>query len=289
MTINKSNKSLCRYMYKTNILEKDKVSINKSCKAFGFLDGYFDEITYESNFEQNDENKANYEKGYIEGVNKRLSTDSKVLLEEKKTWVIKLAIYDGENSIEQRNFSRNFKDLYLNNYYKSKYTSPKNIEKYMYTNEVIRGNSEISKEQCYVFGYLNGYFDEITYDSSVLNTEEDYMYDLGYNEGTKQRNLNSKKAKIEKLKWIIKLADYDAKNNIEDRIFSIDAMETYNIHYEDFKDVQEIGDKSLLMLNPEDLYNGNYKEQISEALSDEEYFRFRHKKLSKQNTRKYFN
>ena len=290
MSINKNMNSLRWYMYKTSIGDKDKVSIGKNCRAFGFLDGYFDEVTYENYFEKNDENKANYEKGFIEGVNERLVTEHKVLVDEKKDWVIKLAIYDGKNNIDQRNFSKVFNKLYLDVYYKSKYTNPKNIQKYMYTTEIINGNEEMVQAQCYVFGYLNGYFDEITYDCYLASEENKEIYELGYVEGINDRNYDLKKAKLEKLKWLIKLADYDAKNNIKDRIFSVDAMKLYDIYYEDFKDAQEKEDKSMLMIDPERLYNGYFDEDISNNLSDEEYFRFRHNRSKKyENSRKYFN
>ena len=52
MSINKNMNSLRWYMYKTSIEDKDKVSIGKNCRAFGFLDGYFDEVTYENYFEK---------------------------------------------------------------------------------------------------------------------------------------------------------------------------------------------------------------------------------------------
>lgn len=290
MSINKNMNSLRWYMYKTSIGDKDKVSIGKNCRAFGFLDGYFDEVTYENYFEKNDENKANYEKGFIEGVNERLVTEPKVLVDEKKDWVIKLAIYDGKNNIDQRNFSKVFNKLYLDVYYKSKYTNPKNIQKYMYTTKIINGNEEMVQAQCYVFGYLNGYFDEITYDCHPASEENKEIYELGYVEGINDRNYDLKKAKLEKLKWLIKLADYDAKNNIKDRIFSVDAMKLYDIYYEDFKDAQETEDKSMLMIDPERLYNGYFDEDISNNLSDEEYFRFRHNRSKKyENSRKYFN
>lgn len=69
-----------KYMYKNRLNELSKDSIARNCKAFGYMYGYLDEEIYSSIFEYNDNNNANYEKGYIEGVNARLKEDSDVLL-----------------------------------------------------------------------------------------------------------------------------------------------------------------------------------------------------------------
>lgn len=102
-----------KYMYKNRLNELSKDSIARNCKAFGYMDGYLDEEIYSSIFEYNDNNNANYEKGYIEGVNARLKEDSDVFLMQKSEHIIKLAMYDGESGIAPRKISRNYKDIPL--------------------------------------------------------------------------------------------------------------------------------------------------------------------------------
>lgn len=268
MEIKKSNQALCKYMFKTSIEEKCKETISRNCKAFGYLDGYFDEVTYENNFENSDENRANYEKGYLEGLKERLNEKQEVLEEKKKTWIKKLASYDGQNGIKKRPISSSNKSLYLLNYYKAKCINKEDIKQYLYSTEITETPNE---EQQYTFGYLDGYFDEMTY-NCYLTEENDRLYSLGYSEGLKDREKAKEIADLNKIKWLVKLAIHDSENNVRDRFLSKEAMEIYIAHYQE----------NNFSIEQENIYNKYYQENNKESasknnkLSEEEYLRYRH-------------
>ncbi len=249
-----------KYMYKNSLNELSKESTARNCKAFGYMDGYLDEEIYSSIFEYNDNNNANYEKGYIEGVNARLKEDSDVLLMQKSEHIIKLAMYDGENGIAPRRISRNYKDMYARNYYKARCANSEMINAYMYETEIL----DDSEEQVYTCGYMDGYFDEYVYGDASYSEDLAYLYEIGYHEGELNRNANLARANLEKLKWLVSLSINDSLNGIHNRSLSIDARSVYNSHYQ-FLDDDVMGDEGVL----------------DNKLSDEEYFRFRHKKCCK--------
>ena len=102
-----------KYIYQTSITSDNKETIKRQCFAFGYLDGYFDEVVYEENIEICDIENKYYAKGYQEGVAERLKNNNNILLKVEKTeWVKKLAIYDSMNDINGRKLSSLYKDLY---------------------------------------------------------------------------------------------------------------------------------------------------------------------------------
>lgn len=254
----RSNRSLCRYMYKNSVDEKNKDIMARNCKAFGYMDGYFDEEIYVSNFEGTDDNRANYEKGYIKGVNDRMNTLSDVFNIQKAEHIMKLALYDGENGCGLRKISRNFKDMYVRNYYRARCANMEMVNAYKFETEIL----DDSMEQVYTFGYMDGYFDEYVYGSSFDNEDMAYLYEIGYQEGEMNRNANLGMANLEKLKWLVSLSINDSLNDIHDRELSVSARSVYNSHYQ-FSDDFNVVESDNVSIN---------------KLSDEEYFRFRHKK-----------
>lgn len=271
----KTNKSLCRYMYKTEITNKGREQAARNCKAFGYLDGYFDENIYLDNFEYTDYNNANYEKGYNEGTKERLRINTSDLQIQKTEFIIKLAQFDGQNNIDLRKISNPFREIYLKNYYKSKLTR-ENIDKYIFASGSL---STDDKEEPYILGYLDGLFNEMTYTGITKTDEENYLYELGFVEGELNSEVNLDKIKLEKLRWIIKLADHDSENGILDRLFTKDALEIYKSHYNYFSE-----EPLKVSIDPERQYNGLASESrilYDEGFSLEEYLRCKHKKHQK--------
>ena len=85
--------------------------------------------------------------------------------------------------------------------------------------------------------------------------------------------------KLEKLRWIIKLADHDSENSILDRLFTKDALEIYKSHYNYFSE-----EPLKVSIDPERQYNGLASESrilYDEGFSLEEYLRCKHKKHQK--------
>lgn len=134
------------------------------------------------------------------------------------------------------------------------------INAYMYETEIL----DDSEEQVYTFGYMDGYFDEYVYGDASYSEDLAYLYEIGYHEGEMSRNANLAKANLEKLKWLVSLSINDSLNGIHNRELSIDARSVYNSHYQ-FLDDDVMNDEGVL----------------DNKLSDEEYFRFRHKRCCK--------
>ena len=152
------------------------------------------------------------------------------------------------------------KDSIARNYYKARCANSEMINAYMYETEIL----DDSEEQVYTFGYMDGYFDEYVYGDASYSEDLAYLYEIGYHEGEMSRNANLAKANLEKLKWLVSLSINDSLNGIHNRGLSIDARNVYNSHYQ-FLDDDVMNDEGVL----------------DNKLSDEEYFRFRHKKCCK--------
>lgn len=102
-----------KYIYQTSVTSDNKETIKRQCFAFGYLDGYFDEVVYEENIEICEMENKYYNLGFLEGKNDRLRQDNDILLKlEKATWVKKLALYDSMNGINGRKLSSLYKNLY---------------------------------------------------------------------------------------------------------------------------------------------------------------------------------
>ena len=102
-----------KYIYQTSVTSDNKETIKRQCFAFGYLDGYFDEVVYEENIEICDIENKYYNFGFLEGNNDRLRQDNDILLKVEKTqWVKKLALYDSMNGINGRKLSSAYKNLY---------------------------------------------------------------------------------------------------------------------------------------------------------------------------------
>lgn len=110
-----------RLIHKTHVTEGCKETIKKECYGFGYLDGYFDEVTYESYINSSDTQKNYYNLGYQKGVNDRLHNQDEDIEEYEKTkiaWLIELAKYDNKNGIDNRKISQKYIEIY--NYYQEK-------------------------------------------------------------------------------------------------------------------------------------------------------------------------
>ncbi len=272
----KNKNPLQNFIYKTEIKEKSKQAIARNCKAFGYLDGYFDEEIYIGNFECTEDNNANYERGYTTGTNDRLKETKETLQIEKTELIMKLAQYDGENNIAPRKISKKYKDIYKRNYYKVRCANSEMIDIFMYDDEL----TENTEEQVYTFGYMDGYFDECCYAYSLENEELISLYELGYQEGQIQKETNLSLAALAKLKWLVKMAINDSKLGIKNMLLSEAAKEIYENHYEEENKITK-----QIIKNPEQLYNGDYEEEPlykkDEKLSNEEYLEYRRKRHKK--------
>lgn len=108
-------------------------------------------------------------------------------------------------------------------------------EKYMY-DVGLRGTSDREK-QVFYFGYMDGYFEESLYFNYLGDDEKiRSFYDDGYVSGINDRVIDEKLVHIRKNCWIIKLAVYDALNDINRVGFSLDSFREYSLHYNDIKD-----------------------------------------------------
>lgn len=273
----KSNKSLCKYIYKTSLNEKTKDSIARNCKAFGYLDGYFDEEIYIQNIDYTGENLGNYERGYIIGTNDRLKQKKETLQIEKTELIMKLAQHDGENYIKPRKISNKYKDIYQRNYYKARCANKEMIDIFMYEDEL----TENTEEQAYTFGYMDGYFDECCYAYNLENEELTNLYELGCQEGQTQRETNTTLAALAKLKWLVNIAINDSKQERKNILLSDTAKEIYENHYEKENKITK-----QIIQNSEQLYNGDYEDSETsykkdEKLSNEEYLEYRRKRHKK--------
>ena len=113
-----------------------------------------------------------------------------------------------------------------------------NMEKYIYHTIVPSYNDSAWHDECYTFGYLDGYFDEdvyIEYIVDTMNNDEKIMvYKAGFEKGSfdkKRDNIyESKSLKNEKIEWLKKLALHDSLNNVESRNLKEDSLNIYN-HY----------------------------------------------------------
>lgn len=103
--------------------------------------------------------------------------------------------------------------------------------KYIFNTEVTSKDLECTKKQCYSYGYLDGYFDEVVYEENLemCDIHKKY-YNLGYQDGVNDR-LNIKDMddyKLCKGNWIKAIADYDDKNNVKIRKLSRNSLGMYN-------------------------------------------------------------
>ena len=106
----------------------------------------------------------------------------------------------------------------------------------MYHTSVPSYNDSSWQEECYTFGYLDGYFDEdvyIEYIVDTMNNEEKIKtYKTGFDKGVFDKKRASiyepKLLKSERIEWLKKLALHDALNNIDFRGLKKDSLDTYN-------------------------------------------------------------
>lgn len=111
----------------------------------------------------------------------------------------------------------------------------KNVDMYMCDKQVMSFNLPECKDQCYTFGYLDGYFDEKMYIEYVNNSskceEKLLIYNDGYEKGLKDRTRirynDPDLLKKEKIEWIKKLSLHDALNNVDSRNLNDDSMTMY--------------------------------------------------------------
>lgn len=113
----------------------------------------------------------------------------------------------------------------------------KNImEEYMYDTTTSSRQSFNVEEQCYVFGYLDGYFDEKVYFEYILSTINNETCLETYQKGFDKGNFDKKRANIyepkvlknDKIEWIKKLALHDTLNNVEFRNLKENSLNAYN-------------------------------------------------------------
>jgi len=104
-----------RMIHKTHVTDGCKETIKKECFAFGYLDGYFDETTYENCIVTCDAQKNYYNLGFQKGVNDRLHAqdeDLEMYENTKLAWTLELAKHDYIHEIENRKLSKKYKNLY---------------------------------------------------------------------------------------------------------------------------------------------------------------------------------
>lgn len=113
----------------------------------------------------------------------------------------------------------------------------KNASKYQTNSKVSNSQSEWN-EQCYTFGYLDGYFEESVYIECIINTNNKEkkieIYNKGYEKGTKDgkriKLYEPKVYKEDRLTWIKALALHDALNNVENRNFKEETSALYETY-----------------------------------------------------------
>lgn len=102
---------------------------------------------------------------------------------------------------------------------------------YIFNTKVTSKDLECTKKQCYSYGYLDGYFDEVVYEENLemCDLHKKY-YNLGYEDGVNDRlNIDDlEKYKISKGTWIKSIASYDGKNNIRVRKLSRNSLGMYS-------------------------------------------------------------
>lgn len=110
------------------------------------------------------------------------------------------------------------------------------MNNYIYKTSVNVVSSEAIRKHCYVFGYLDGYFDEVIYHNYTLDIEQHFKpYSIGLHKGINDRlrmiegDDSLKEYKEEKVLWLKKLAMHDALNGFTGRKFSARADQIYNI------------------------------------------------------------
>lgn len=111
----------------------------------------------------------------------------------------------------------------------------KNIENYMRNTTVLSNASNCWQEQCYTFGYLDGYFEEQVYIQYIINSDINEskleVYNTGYEKGLKDgkriRIYDSNQYKQDRLGWIKSIALHDVLNDIETRNLKDDTKELY--------------------------------------------------------------
>lgn len=107
-------------------------------------------------------------------------------------------------------------------------------ERYMYDVGLRKGSDR--EKQVFCFGYMDGYFDERIYFNYLGDGEKiKGLYDDGYLSGINDRVVDEKLVHIRKNCWIIKLAVYDALNDINREGFSFNSFREYSVHYNDIK------------------------------------------------------
>ena len=111
----------------------------------------------------------------------------------------------------------------------------KNVEQYMRNTTSLSYSSSVWQEQCYTFGYLDGYFQEKIYIEYICNSDNNEkklkFYNEGFEEGTKYgkrtRMYEPEVFKQELSNWVKVLAIHDALNEVKRRNFKEDTMLLY--------------------------------------------------------------
>lgn len=111
----------------------------------------------------------------------------------------------------------------------------KNMGKYMNNTKTLSNVSSTWQEQCYTFGYLDGYFDEQIYIEYIIESNDNEskleVYNTGYEKGLKDRTKirynNPEVLKKDTIEWVKKLALHDVLNNVETRNLKEKNKELY--------------------------------------------------------------
>lgn len=219
-----------RYIYKTSIDRKGEIGIKNQCYAFGFLDGFLDEITYRDNIkEECDKTRFNYDKGYLEGTKERLDLEPNEVIKIKDDWVKSLGIYDAENFIDSRVIGAKYKDMYNSYYKETKNRIESNVRKYAFCS-LVNNNQLLVK--CYSLGYIDGFFEEQVFFNLIPDKGLE-VYKKGLIDGKILREEDEDFAKYQKDIWLVKLAKSDVLNGVTGRVLSESAKEKYIKDYID--------------------------------------------------------
>lgn len=106
------------------------------------------------------------------------------------------------------------------------------MEKYMYENSIPSYDTSNWQEQCYIFGYLDGYFNENLYKTYITNDQKNQEkinhYQTGYNAGTKDRDKQeTNTVNKEKQEWLKRIALFDFLNQEPIRNLKKDSLKIY--------------------------------------------------------------
>ena len=111
----------------------------------------------------------------------------------------------------------------------------KEYNEFIKTHDVLKKkNTSRFKRLVYSLGYFDGVYGEEEYKRYIPDDEECInLYANGYLEGKTDRENKTNKFFHDKPAWIIKLAVSDYKNGFRDRKLTEEALELYNIEYDD--------------------------------------------------------